>query len=110
MLCSFGITVLDDTKPLEENIPYVGAPVNEGGVYDGQVWVNDGIDPRKATNYHHYGPKIMSVSPSIFNTITLLDFFLILFTVDYVRGIMFPGIKRRLHEGDPHVSEHEFIK
>ena len=26
-----GITVVDDNNPLEENIPYVGAPLNEGG-------------------------------------------------------------------------------
>ena len=26
-----GITVVEDNDPLEENIPYVGAPVTDGG-------------------------------------------------------------------------------
>ena len=43
-----GITVVDNNEPLEENIPYVGAPVTEGGVYDGKVWGDDGIYTRKA--------------------------------------------------------------
>ena len=30
--------------------------------------------------------------------------------MDYVKGTMFPGMNRSLPEGDPHVSEDEFIK
>ena len=61
-------------------------------------------------NHHRSGSKLPSVSPSIVNTLTFLEYFLILFPVDYVNGTMLPGMNRRLPEGDPHVSEHEFIK
>ena len=30
--------------------------------------------------------------------------------MDYIKGNMIPGMNRCLSEGDPHVSEHEFIK
>ena len=32
---SIGIMVVDNNDPLGENIPSVGAPVTEGGLYDG---------------------------------------------------------------------------
>ena len=104
------ITVVDDNNTLDENIPYVGAPVTEGEIYDGKVWGDDGIDPRKASTHHLFGPKLPSVSPSIVTNLNLLDYFLILFTMGYVNGTMPPGMKRRLPEGYPHVSDHEFIK
>ena len=75
----------------------------------GRFWVDDGIYPRKASNHHHSGPKLPSVSPSIVTNLTLLDYFLILFTMDYVKGTILPGINRHLPERAPHVSEHEFI-
>ena len=63
--------VVDDNEPLEENIPSVGAPVTEGGIHDGQVWGDYGIDQSKASNHHHSGPKIPSVSPSDVPNLTL---------------------------------------
>ena len=68
-----GITMVDDNEPLEDNIPYVGAPVTEGGICDGQVWVDDRIYPRKASDHHRSGTKLPSVSPSIVTNLTLLD-------------------------------------
>ena len=47
-----GITVVDDSQTLQYNIPYVGDPVTEGELYDWQVWVDGGIDPRKAANHY----------------------------------------------------------
>ena len=102
-LRSIRVTVVDDNDPLEDNIPYVGSPVTEGGLYDGQVWVGDGINPRKAENHHRSGPKLPSVSPSIISNLTLLDYFLILFRMDYVKCTMLPVMNRRLPEGGPHV-------
>ena len=81
---------MGDNEPLEENIPSVGAPVTEGGLYDGQVWGDDGICPRKAANHHRSSPKVPSVQPSIVMNLTLLGYFLILFPMDYVKGTMLP--------------------
>ena len=102
--------LVDDNRLLEENILYVGAPVTEGGVYDGQVWGCDGTDPKKAANHHRSGPKLPSVSPSIGTNLTFLDYFLIIFPIDYVKGTMFPVMNSVLPEGDTHVSENYFIK
>ena len=104
------ITVVDNNDILEENIPSVGAPVTEGGIYDGQVWVDYRINPRKATNHHNYGPKIPSVSLYIVSNLTLLDYFLILCPMDYVKGTILPGMNRRLPKGDPHVLDNLLIK
>ena len=98
------VTVVDDIEPLEENIPSVGAPVTEVDLYDGQVWGDDRIDSRKAANHHCSGPKLPSFSPSIVKNLTLLYYFLILFSMDYIKGTMLPGMNRRLPEGGPHVS------
>ena len=95
---------MDQNKPLEENRPSFGAPVTEGGVYYCQVWVDDGIHPRKLANHHRSGPKLMIVSPSIFTNLTLLDYFLILFPMEYGKGTMLPGINLRLPVGYHHVS------
>ena len=65
--------------------------------------------PRKALNHNRSGPKLPSASPSIVTNLTLLDYFLILFPMDYVKVAMIPGINRHLPEGGPHVSEHDFI-
>ena len=70
-LRSIGIVVVDNNDPLEENITYVGNPVTEGGVYEWQVWVDDGINPRKVMNLHHSGPNLPSVIPSIVTNLTL---------------------------------------
>ena len=70
-LRNIGIMVVDNNDPLEENIPYVGAPVTEGGLCDWQVWGYDGINPRKGANQYRYGPKIPSVVPSIVTNLTL---------------------------------------
>ena len=102
--------MVEDNDTLEENTPYFGAPVIEGELYDGQVWWDDGINPRKAENYHHSGKKLLSVRPSIVINLTLLDYILILFPMDYIKGTMIPWMNRHLHEGDNYVSEHEFIK
>ena len=102
-LRSISITLVDYNNPLEENVPSVVYPVTEGGVYYGQVWVYDRINPRKAANHHCSGPKIPSVIPSIVNNITLLDYFLVLFTMYYVKGTMLPVTNRILSEGGFHV-------
>ena len=78
-ICCISIMMVDNNDPLEENITNVGAPVNEGWLYDGKVWVDDGIDPRISANHHRSGPKLPSVSPSIATNLTLLYYFLILF-------------------------------
>ena len=109
-LWRIGIMVVDNKEPLEENIPSVGAPVNEGGLYDGRVYEDDGIDPRNAVNHHCSGPNLPSVSPSIVKNLTFLYYLLILFPMDYVKVTMLPGINWRLSEEYPCVSEHEFIK
>ena len=83
-------------ETLEESIHYVGAPVTEGDLYNGQVWGDDGIDPRKLANHHRYGPKLPSVRPSIVTNLTLLEYFLILFHMDYVKGTMIPGTTQSL--------------
>ena len=67
------ITVVGDYNPLEENIPYGGAIVIEGGIYDGQVWVDDGRNPSKAANHHSSDRKLTGVIPSINTDLTLLD-------------------------------------
>ena len=95
-LWRIGITVVDDNETLEENIPYVGAPVTEGGIYDGQVWGDDGIDTSKASNHHHSGLKLPIITPSIVTNLTLLYYFLILFPMDYVKGTMLPEMNQRL--------------
>ena len=109
-ICCIGITMVDNNDPLEENITDVGAPVTEGGIYDGKVWVDDGIDPRISANHHRCGPKLPSVSPSIATNLKRLYSFLILFPMLYVKGTILQGIKWRLPEGYPHMSEHEFMK
>ena len=98
-----GITVVDNNGPLEDNIPYVGDPVTELELYDIQVWGYDWINPRKAANHHCSGPELPSVRPSILTNLTLLDYVLILCTMDYVKGTILPGMNRLLPEGDPHV-------
>ena len=80
--------------------------MTEGGFYDDEVWVDDGIDTRKVANHNCSGPKLPSVGPSIVTNLTLLYYFLILFPIDYVKGTMLPGMNRRLPEWDPHVSDH----
>ena len=74
--------MVDHNENLEENIPSVGAPVTEGGLYDWKFWLDYGIDPRKAANHYRYGPKLLSVSPYIVTNLTLLDYFIILFPMD----------------------------
>ena len=56
-----GITMVEDNYTLEENKPYVGAIVNEGELYDGQVWGDGGIDPRKMANHHRSDPKLVAI-------------------------------------------------
>ena len=80
--------------------------MTEGGVYDGKVWGDDGIDTRKVVNHHFSVPKLPSVSLSIVTNLTLLYYFLILFPTDHVKGTMILGMNRRLPEGDSHLSEH----
>ena len=58
-----GMMVMDHNDPLEENIPYVDAPVIERGLYDG----------RFEANYHRSGPKLLKVRPSIVTDPTVLD-------------------------------------
>ena len=109
-LWHIGIMVVNDNDPLEENIPSVGAPVTEGGLYDCQIRGDDRINPRKLVNHYRSGPKLPSVIPSIVTDLTLQDYLLILFPLDYVKDTMLPRTNRRLSEVDPHASEHEFIK
>ena len=45
------ITVVDHNDPQEENIPSIGNPVTDRELYDGQVWEDYGIDPRKLENH-----------------------------------------------------------
>ena len=45
------ITVVDHNDPPEENIPSIGNPVTDRELYDGQVWEDYGIDPRKLENH-----------------------------------------------------------
>ena len=71
-LWRIGISVVEDNKPMEENTPYVGAPVTDRELYDGQVWGDDGINPRKAANHHCYGTNIMRIRPSIVTNLTLV--------------------------------------
>ena len=106
------IVMVENNDPLEENIHSVGAPVNEGGggVYDGQIWGDDGIYPSEAANHHRSGQKIPSDGPSIVTNLTILEYFLILFTMDSFRVTILPGMNRSLPERDTHVSEHEFTK
>ena len=77
-----------------------------GGLYDSQVWGDDGVDTRKEANHHCSGPKLPSVSPSIFNNLTILDYFFILFTMDYVKGTILPVMNQHPPEVDTHLSEH----
>ena len=63
----------------------------------------------KAANHHRPGTKLLSASPYIVTNLTLLDYFLILFPMDYVKGTMLQGMNQRLTDGGPHVSDHEFI-
>ena len=65
--------VVDNNNTLEDKIPSVGDPVTNGDICDGQFWVDDGNDPRKAANHHRSGPKLPSVRPSIITNLTLLD-------------------------------------
>ena len=81
-----------------------------GELYDGQFWGDDGIDTSKAANHHHSSLKLPRISPSIVTNLTLLDYFLILFPMDYFKGTMILGMNRCLPEGVPHVTEHDFIK
>ena len=57
------ITVVGHKDPLEENVLSGGYPVTEGGLYDEQFLVDDGIDPKKAENHHRCVPNLLSVSP-----------------------------------------------
>ena len=84
--------------------------MTEGGIYDGKVWGDDGIDPRKESNHHCSGLKLPIVIPYIFTNLTLLYYLLILFTMDNVKGTMLPVTNIRLPEGDTHVLDHELIK
>ena len=68
------------------------------------------INHKKAANHHQSGLKLLSASSSIITNLTFLDWFLILFLMDYVKGKILPGMNQRLHKGNPHVSEHDFIK
>ena len=70
--------------------------MTEGGVYDGKVWGDDGIDTRKVVNHHFSVPKLPSVSLSIVTNLTLLYYFLILFPMDYGKGTMLPVMNRSL--------------
>ena len=109
-LWHIGITVVDDNQPLEENIPSVGYPVTERELYDGQVCVEDWIDPMKKSNHHCSGLKLPSIIPSIVTNLKVLHYLLILVTMDYVNGTIHPGMNWRLPEGDPQVSENQLIK
>ena len=101
---------MDHNDPPEENIPSVGDPVTRGGVYNEEVWEDDGINPSKAAKRRRYVPKLLSFIHSVVTNLTLSDYFIILFLMGYVKGNMLPRINRFLHDGSPHVSEHEFIK
>ena len=70
-LRSISIAVVEYNDPLEENIPSVGAPVNEGDLYDRQVCGYYGIYTRKASNHHRYCPKLPSVRTSIITNLPL---------------------------------------
>ena len=59
-----------------------------GETYGGQVWGYDEIDTNKLSNHHHSGPKLPSVSPTIVTNLALLDYFLILVPIKYVKGTM----------------------
>ena len=98
------ITVVDNNKPLEDNTPFVGSPVTEGEIYDSQVWGDDGINSGKVVNRHLSGPKIPIASPYIVTNLTLLGYLLSLFTMEYVKYNMLPGMNWSLTEVVPHVS------
>ena len=102
--------VVNDNDLLEENIPSVGAPVTEEGIYDCQIWGDDRINPRKLANNYRSGPKFPSVITSIVTNLTLQDYLLILLPLDYAKGTMLPGTNCRLSEGEPYASENECIK
>ena len=57
----------------------------------------------KAANHHRPGTKLLSASPYIVTNLTLLDYFLILFHMDYIKVTLLPEMNQRLPEGDPHV-------
>ena len=80
--------------------------MTEGDLYDGKVWGDDGIDPRKESNHHCSGLKLPIVIPYIFTNLTLLYYLLILFTMDYVKGTILPVMNQHPPEGDTHLSEH----
>ena len=46
--------------------------MTKGELYDGKVWVDNGIDLRKSANHHQSGLNIWSFSPSIVTKLTLL--------------------------------------
>ena len=98
---------MDHNEPLKGNIPSIGSSVTDGGLYDQKVWLDGGIDPRKAENHHRSDMKLPSVRPFIVANIIILGYFLILFPMDYIKGTMIPVMNQPLYEGDPHVSEHE---
>ena len=86
------ITAVDHNKTLDKSIPSVGASVTERGICDGKVWRDDFIDHRRTANHHCSVTKLPSVSPSTITNLNLLDYFLILFPMGYVKVTMIPGI------------------
>ena len=58
----------------------------------------------KAANHHRLGAKLLSASPYIVTNLTLLGYFLTLFTMEYVKYNMLPGMNWSLTEVVPHVS------
>ena len=97
------ITVDDHNETLEE----------EGigdGLTDGQKWEDENIEPRRASNQLIINPKICGVNPSLVASLSLLDFFVVMFPMELISTIVLPNTNTSLPRGSPPVTEHDFVK
>ena len=78
-----GITVDDHNEPLEEEGMEIG-----DGLDDGKKLGDDNIDPRRARNQLRMNPKIFGVNPSLVESLYLLDFFVLMFPIEYISTIV----------------------
>ena len=58
MVLNQGLDVDDDNAPAPENVPTTNGPTTDtDGLYDGQRWGWDGLDPRRTSGVQDHAPK-----------------------------------------------------
>ena len=86
-----GYMVRYHDEPVEDNLPGTESlPPVIDQLLLGQSWGFTGIDPRRQNNDPRTNAKLLLISPSIIQNLSLMDLFMLLFPVDYIKTTIIP--------------------